>query len=197
MKQKMIKGIILLTMLLSLTACETASNEKEQKEQTDAQQEEQEKDDTTDKEQTEDIDSDTEADQGESEEPQQIPVNISVYYCNDDATAFDTEEVEIESLSPENIIAALADKGATGADIEVISFEETEVDGQPAIDLDLSKSFEQYVSSMGSTGEYYAIGSVGNTFLQAYDCERIKITVEGNVLETGHAEYPGYLTMFE
>lgn len=197
MKHKMIKCIILLTMLFSLTACETASNAKVQKEQAGTQQEEQETDDLTDKEQTEGVDSDTEADKDESEEPQQIPVSISVYYCNDDATALDTEEVEIESLSPENIIAALADKGAVSADIEVVSFEKTEVDGQPVIDLDLSKSFEQYVSSMGSTGEYYAIGSIGNTFLQAYDCERIKITVEGNVLETGHAEYPGYLTMFE
>lgn len=195
MKHKMIKGIILLTMLLSLTACETASNAKVQKEQTGSQQKE--TDDTTDKEQTEDVDSDTEVDKSESEEPQQIPVSISVYYCNDDATAFDTEQVEIESLSPENIIAALAAKGATDADIEVVSFEKTEVDGQPAIDLDLSKSFERYVSSVGSTGEYYAIGSIGNTFLRAYDCERIKITVEGNVLETGHAEYPGYLTMFQ
>lgn len=197
MKHKMIKGMILLTMLLSLTACETVSSENEQTEQTDTQQEEQKTDDITDKEQTEDVDSDTEADQGESEKPQQTPVNISVYYCNDDATAFDTEEVEIESLSPENIIAALAAKGAVSADVEVVSFKESVVDGQPAIDLDLSKSFEQYVSSMGSTGEYYAIGSIGNTFLQAYGCERIKITVEGNVLETGHAEYPGYLTMFE
>ena len=33
--------------------------------------------------------------------------------------------------------------------------------------------------------------------LSAYDCEQVKITVEGQTLATGHAEYPGYMTKFE
>ena len=39
--------------------------------------------------------------------------------------------------------------------------------------------------------------SVVNTFLDAYGCEKIKITVEGNTLESGHAEYPRYMNRFE
>ena len=50
---------------------------------------------------------------------------------------------------------------------------------------------------MGSTGEYYIIGSVCNTFLDAYGCEKIKITVENATLETGHAEFSGYLTRYQ
>lgn len=42
-------------------------------------------------------------------------------------------------------------------------------------------------------GEYATLGNVCNTFLDAYACEKIQITVEGNTLETSHTEYHGYL----
>jgi len=63
--------------------------------------------------------------------------------------------------------------------------------------VDFNEAFGAYVCSMGTTGEYYTIGSIVNTFLDVYGCEKVKITVEGNTLETGHAEYPGYMNRFE
>lgn len=73
----------------------------------------------------------------------------------------------------------------------------TVVDDKESIELDLNDAFAAYVSNMGSTGEYYTVGALCNTFLDAYDCEQIRITVEGDSLSTGHAEYPGYLSRFE
>lgn len=66
-----------------------------------------------------------------------------------------------------------------------------------ALDLDLNQAFGNALGSMGTAGEYMTLGSLCNTFLDAYGCEKIQITVEGNTLETGHTEYPGYLNKFE
>lgn len=132
----------------------------------------------------------------ESSEEPEVAI-ITVYCANEDATAFNTKETQIETLSPEDVLYSLVSEGVLTADVEILSFTTTEVEGVKSIDLDLSDSFASYVSGMGSTGEYYTIGSVCNTFLDAYDCEQIKITINGETLSTGHAEYPGYMTKFE
>ena len=136
---------------------------------------------------------------GEDTEEEEKPaetVKINVYSSNDDATAFQTVEAEITSRSPEAVLKALAEQGAIAADVKVNSLEQTTADGVGTLLIDFNGAFASYVSSMGSTGEYYAIGGVCNTFLDAYGCEQIKITVDGATLETGHTDYPGYMGMF-
>ena len=122
---------------------------------------------------------------------------LQVYFSNDDATAFVSEEVQIDALTPEAVLNALISKGAVAADVQILAFNTVTVDNKPSVEIDFNPTFSTFVTNMGSTGEYFAIGSVCNTFLNAYNCEQIKITVEGQTLTTGHAEYPGYLTAFE
>ena len=57
--------------------------------------------------------------------PDTKPVNITIYYSNDDATGFASEEVQIPSLTPEEVLKALVDKGAMAADVRILSFETT------------------------------------------------------------------------
>ena len=46
---------------------------------------------------------------------------------------------------------------------------------------------------MGTTGEIQIIGCIINTYLETYDCDGIKLTEEGKVLQTSHgANYDGY-----
>ena len=92
---------------------------------------------------------------------------------------------------------ALIEKSVLPSDIQVLKCDKQTIDGVESLDVDFNEAFGAYVCSMGTTGEYYTIGSVVNTFLDAYGCEKIKIAVEGNTLETGHAEYPGYMNRFE
>lgn len=134
-------------------------------------------------------------DEGEENKPAES-VKIHVYSSNDDATAFQSTEAAITSLSPEAVLQALALQGAIAADVKINSLEQSTVDGISTLLIDFNGAFASYVSSMGSTGEYYAIGGVCNTFLDAYGCEQIKITVDGATLETGHTDYPGYMGMF-
>ena len=98
---------------------------------------------------TQDNDNTNESDENkESKSETEIKkeVTISVFYSNDDATAFTADMVKIKELTPENVLNALADKGV--------------------IDI------------------------------KAYRADRIKITVDGNCLETGHNDYPDYMFEF-
>ena len=194
MKKKMTVVLIVLVGMMCLTACSKSSESQET-----TVQEEQEKEDKSDSEEVEDASEEKEDPvvQESEEEPEDEPGENQRYYCNEDATAFTSEEVQIDSLFPEAVLNALIEKGAIAADVEVMSLETTTVDGKQTLLLDLNDAFASYISSMGSTGEYFVMGSICNTFLDAYDCDQIQITVGGDTLSTGHAEYPGYMSKFE
>lgn len=128
-----------------------------------------------------------------AEEQNTEPVSVVIYYGNMQADGFDQKEVEIDSLTAENILEQLAKVNVVSIDTEVNSFEQ---DGK-SLKLDLSKGFSQYINMMGTSGEYIVIGGMVNTFLSAYEAEDILITVNGEVLETGHAVYENPLTFFE
>ena len=197
MKKRIVFSILFLAVICCLAACNKTTGNSQTLEVS-KQKEKDEK---------EEIKKDEESvtKQGETEEPDdgddmqetvEQPTNIILYCGNDDATAFTSEEVQINSLSPEEVLNALIEKGAIAADVEILSFETTTVDGKSTILLDFNDAFASYISSMGSTGEYFVMGSICNTFLDAYDCEQIQVTVDGDTLSTGHAEYPGYMTTF-
>lgn len=194
MKSKLITTILLLAMVFSLTACGTSSDDGQSSSgNSDSQTKDQKVDEEEEaEEQEQDTDSQT-----PSQEPVTETATITVYYSNADATAFESSEVSIPSLSPKAVLGALVSQGALTADIAENSFTVNTMDGKASIELDLNSAFATYVSNMGTTGEYYTVGALVNTFLDAYACEQIRITVDGEVLSTGHAEYPGYLARFE
>ena len=201
MKRKMF--IVLLTgVLLSVSACSNSSSTDAS--QSDNQKNEQQKSDN-DNQKNEKQDEQSEADQMEDDsdkkENQTVQedksAEITIYTSNDDATAFVAESVKIDELTPENIVKVLIEKSVLPSDVQVLKCDKQTIDGVKSLDADFNEAFGAYVCSMGTTGEYYTIGSIVNTFLDAYGCEKIKITVEGNTLESGHAEYPGYMNRFE
>lgn len=197
MKKKIFIGL-LTGVLLSISACSnSASTDFAQSEN---QEVEQQKDNNVDqknenKEEQSGENSDEKSENTVSNEDKSI--EIKIYVSNDDATAFVSESVKIDELTPENIVNILVQKSVLSSDVRVLKCEEQTVDGVKSLDVDFNEAFGAYVCSMGTTGEYYTIGSIVNTFLDVYGCEKVKITVEGNTLETGHAEYPGYMNRFE
>ena len=190
MRKRWILPIIFLIGILCLTACnKTADTESTTEEPTQEEKQAEEQGDSSTLEER--------VEANDAKEMVEEPVSIKIYFSNDDATAFLSEEVTLSSLSPEEVLEALIEKGAVAADVQILSFETTTVEDKSTIVLDLNDAFSSYISNMGSTGEYYVMGSVCNTFLDAYDCEQIQITVDGKTLSTGHAEYPGYMTEFK
>ncbi|MBD5539774.1 MAG: hypothetical protein HDR00_00995 [Lachnospiraceae bacterium] len=130
---------------------------------------------------------------GETQEETLEPVKVLIYSGNAAADDFEQKEVEIQGLTPQNLISELAAVNVVSINTEVNSFEQ---DGK-SLKLDLSKGFSQYVNMMGTGGEFIVMGGLVNTFLTAYDADEILITVEGKTLETGHASYENPLGFFE
>ena len=191
--------IIGLVVMALISGCGKTADSKENK----ANSTEQTKDIET--EQNKDVQMEENADKQEGEE-QQIPDeqnvsaqtggNIKVYYSNSDASGFESEEVAIGSLSSNEVLKALVDKGVLPVDASLLSFKEFEKDNEKLLELDFSDKFITYIKTLGTSAEYYIVGSICNTFLDAYGSDKIHITVNGDVFTTGHAEYPGYMGKF-
>lgn len=114
---------------------------------------------------------------------------ITLYVGNENADGLVTETVSVEEVTPETIIAALAEKSVVSGDVKVLDFQ----DKGETLTLDLSKEYQEYASSYGTAGELVIVGGVVNTFLDAYDADTITILVEGKAWDTGHADYSGAL----
>ena len=125
------------------------------------------------------------------------PMSIKVFCINEDATQMKEETVEIEALSPENVLNALIEKEVVPADTSILSLKESEKDGEKVMDVDFNQVFGDYMNGKGTADEYLIMGGICNTFLGAYGCDKIHIMVEGEVLTTGHKEYTGYQNFYE
>lgn len=198
--KKRIIIFILTGIILTMSACSNStSTNSSQADNQKIEQQENDKNNVDQKEENKEEqsgeNSDEKSENTVSNEDKSVEINA--YVSNDDATAFVAESVKIDELTPENIVNALVQKSVLSSDVRVLKCEEQTVDGVKSLDVDFNEAFGAYVCSKGTTGEYYTIGSIVNTFLDTYGCEKVKITVEGNTLETGHAEYPGYMNRFE
>lgn len=118
---------------------------------------------------------------------------IIVYLGNDNADGFIEEEGKMKELNEILILQLLIEKDALPENIEINEFKQ---EGK-TLTIDFNQAFADYVSATGTAGEYIAMGSVVNTYLDAYDAESILITVNGNAVETGHNIYEEPLMKYE
>lgn len=191
--------VIFVVCMLVLAGCGKSEPEetKEEKNQTEALEIENQEDN---EEQIgkEDDTEDSKA-QGSESEQQETAVSsktVTIYSPNEMADGFVTEDVQTTDVTESWVVEQLIAQGVIPGNVQALSCAETQDGGVKSLKLDLNQAFADFLQSLGSTGEYMIVGSVCNTFLDAYDCSQVQITVEGNVLETGHAEYPGYMIKF-
>ena len=130
-------------------------------------------------------------------------MSITLYLPNDNADGFVTREVTLPRQAPqdtmtqliqstalaEDILEQLVQAGALPEGVRVLSMEGSV--------LDLNSAFLSFLNTMGTSGEYVVMGSVVNTYLTAFGLDRITITVEGKVPETGHSIYDEPLRRYE
>lgn len=181
---------VFLVLLLGVTGC----GEKEPEPQKGEVQTEEVKEEENSQDIQKQEEQDTSEEMGQKNQQQK---DITVYFANEDASGFETEEMELEQVSAENVWGLLVIKGVVPADTQVLNCKEQMVEGKKALQLDVSEKFSTYLNGQGSSGEYLTVGCICNTFLDAFDGETIRITVDGKKLETEHAEYPGYMSKYE
>ncbi|MGM9538502.1 MAG: GerMN domain-containing protein [Candidatus Onthomonas sp.] len=122
------------------------------------------------------------------------PVTVAVYCGDENCEYLISEEVQIPELTPQGLADLLYSRGVLSDRVTVNDFSQGE-DG--VLSLDLSSAFINMLNGSGTAGEYILMGSLANTFLDAYEAEEILITVDGGTLESGHTVYDQPLTFFE
>lgn len=125
----------------------------------------------------------------EKEEP--TLQKIICYYVDSETGNVMSEEIENGTVNESSIWMELQNKGIVTDDCQVKSFEQNEED--KSIHLDVNKAFGDYVRGMGTAGETEVLKCVVNSYLDTYCYEKIKITEEGKVFETGHTVLDGYM----
>ena len=113
-------------------------------------------------------------------------IKTNIYYSNEMGDGLDERTVEAEKLTPEFLLEQLAQENIVTEDTKANSCTVKEENGQKIVVLDLSEAFGAYASSMGTDGEYVVIAALTDTFLDAYQADSLRLTVEGQQLETGH-----------
>lgn len=107
---------------------------------------------------------------------------ITVYVPNDNFDGFDTVEVTGNNLSA---LEAMAQAGTLPENIVINSFSQS----GDTLTVDFGAEFRSLVNNQGSTGEYLIMGSVVNTLITLHNVKYVQITVDGDVLESGHIIY--------
>jgi hypothetical protein len=123
-------------------------------------------------------------------DPTEEPVAFTVYTPDENLIGFIATEV---TASRESALDALIAAGVLNEDIAVNSIE---LDGK-LLKLDLNSAFADLINQQGTTGERMVMGSLVNTYLSAFQAETVLITVDGQILESGHVIYDFPMGFFE
>ena len=122
-------------------------------------------------------------------------MSITVYSGNDNADGFEAHMYEVTYFNSSTLIEKLIEVGVLTSDVTLLS---EQYDGT-CLHLDFNESFRHLINTMGTAGEYIIMGSVENTFLDNYRdlAASIFITVNNEILESGHVIYDFELTQYE
>lgn len=117
---------------------------------------------------------------------------LEVYYVDELTGEIAEKDEVITGELSEAIISKLKETAVLSqeCEIEVISVNTSE----EKMEIAVNSGFGEYIRSMGTTGESQVLECVVRTYSEAYDCDGVKITENGNPLETGHAVFDGYIS---
>lgn len=125
------------------------------------------------------------------DQPVTEPVaRFTLYTPNENADGFIATEVSGPMLTP---LEALVDAGILPVEVQLntVKWEDD------MLTFDFNSAFRDLILTQGSSGERMVIGCVVNTYLSAYETDQILITVEGEILESGHVVYDFPMGFFE
>lgn len=128
------------------------------------------------------------------EQPEQTEDDIQgeeavIYYGNGGSVALKQETIEVEAVTPEELVNALARHNIVSLDTKVLSFEQRQEDGAAVLYLDLSKAAGEYLRTMSKEAECIIVAAIVGTFVENYEADAVCITVEGEALATSNAAY--------
>lgn len=179
-------------MILSLNACGKSNDvTQEKKKEAVTEEEDQEKSEESEKPSEEEKIIPEEENTDVGNEAETMTEEVSIFYPNPETGEMTSKIVKMAQMDAQLIWKELQATGVVGGNTGVLGIE---VDANArTIDLDLNQHFGDELRSMGTTGENEMIDSVVSTYLEAFGCEKLKITEEGKTLASGHKEYTNHM----
>lgn len=120
-----------------------------------------------------------------TEMPSEEMTTFQVYYGDDNAEILLSKTVRVNEINAHTLLAALVAQDVIPEDTQIQSLKK---EGSQ-LTVDFNNVFQEHLLSMGTAGERILIGSVVNTFLNALHVDSVVLTVNGNILESGHMIY--------
>ncbi|WP_317855904.1 hypothetical protein [Chakrabartyella piscis] len=116
-----------------------------------------------------------------AEKPEPIEIMANLYYPDDQLLDMQIKLAPVTLVSAQDLVDVWLLQGGISDDIQVISF----ANGT----MDLNQAFADFISHYGSSGELMYIEGFAQTVKECYGLSELYLTIEGNVLETGHSIY--------
>lgn len=121
------------------------------------------------------------------------PVSFIFYLPNESVDGFIEANATIEQLIPEGVLLILQVNGVVDLDVAINS---AVMQGRQ-LNLDLNQAFLDQLLTTGASGEKMLVGSIVNTFLSAYGAETVMLTVNGEIIDSGHTIFDAPLSKFQ
>lgn len=109
-------------------------------------------------------------------EPMEI---ISVYCANEDGTGLNQAMDAVTELTPQSLVDKLIEYGILEDGTKVLTFDTSDGIGT----LDISKK-----PVSGTTGENLFLTAIGNTFIENFKLDKLKLLVNGKNYSSGHTK---------
>lgn len=126
-------------------------------------------------------------------EPDLGPATFTMYLPNENSDGFVENNVTIDHLYHGGIMVLLMVRGVVNEGVQA-NFCTRE---DKALHLDLNEEFLNQLQTLDANAERMLVGSIVNTFLSAYDCDSILLTVHGKAITSGSIQYDSPLSFFE
>ncbi|MBR6114642.1 MAG: GerMN domain-containing protein [Oscillospiraceae bacterium] len=126
----------------------------------------------------------------------ETPIVLRVYYPDSEVMYLRADGVILDGADMESMASAL------NAALTYRVFDENAKILSAALDggelhLDLNSAFADQIRACGTSGELLTISGLVNTAIEYTGADAVRITVEGETLETGHNIYDTPLTFYE
>ena len=198
--RKILVFVMVLSLSVMLLGCsgtdtskeanDTTQNTKQEEKQDTSQEKTEPTQDKTEQKDEQAEENDSKA-SGDHEAQDQI---LKLYYISD-SEEIECAEIRTNLLQTTDIWNGLIGEGVLSSECKMNSCNVDQE--QKTIDLDVDSGTGSYIRSMGTTGEEQILTCIKKSFLKTYECERFKITENGQPLETGHTVLKGYMTADE
>ena len=120
---------------------------------------------------------------------------VRYYHGDDNAEKIIEEQAELpEGFTPQDVIDLLIEKAVLPEGIKVNKWDKTDAG---VMNIDFDAAFGRAIQSTGTAGEYIMLGSTVNSLISDFGVTGVSVTVDGEVLASGHEIYDYILEFYE